>query len=155
MGAAASAALASPHNNELLLFYTLLELTIIVLAGRLGGGVARRWGQSAAVGEIIIGILLGPSLFGWLSPRSFDFVFHSAPPEALQVLSGLGLVLLMFQIGLEFDFSHLRQSANRAAVVRVSTACLVLPFAAGFALALAMAPAGAAPGARINLALFV
>jgi len=155
MSTAASAALATPHKNELLLFYTLLELTLIVLAGRLGGAAARRFGQSAAVGEIIIGILLGPSLFGWLSPRSFDFVFHSAPPEALQVLSSLGLVLLMFQIGLEFDFAHLRQSANRAAVVRVSTACLVLPFAAGFALALAMAPAGASQGARINLALFV
>jgi Kef-type K+ transport system membrane component KefB len=155
MSSTAGAALATPHKNELLLFYTLLELTLIVLAGRLGGGVARRFGQSAAVGEIIIGILLGPSLFGWLSPRSFDFVFHSAPPEALQVLSSLGLVLLMFQIGLEFDFSHLRQSTNRAAAARVSVACLVLPFAAGFALALAMTPAGASQGARIDLALFV
>src|ERR1700735_4059232 len=104
MSSTVAAGLASPHKNELLLFYTLLELTLIVLAGRLGGVVARRFGQSAAVGEIIIGILLGPSLFGWLSPRSFDFVFHSAPPEAFQVLSSLGLVLLMFQIGLEFDF---------------------------------------------------
>jgi Kef-type K+ transport system membrane component KefB len=155
MSSSASAALGSPHKNELLLFYTLLELTLIVLAGRLGGTVARRCGQSAAVGEIIIGILLGPSLFGWLSPHAFDFVFHSAPPEALQVLSSLGLVLLMFQIGLEFDFAHLRQSTNRAAVVRVSAACLVLPFAAGFALALAMTPAAATAGARINMALFV
>ena len=155
MSTAASAALASPHKNELLLFYTLLQLTVIVLAGRLGGAVARRCGQSAAVGEIIIGILLGPSLFGWLSPRAFDTVFHSAPPEALQVLSSLGLVLLMFQIGLEFDFSHLRQSTNRAAVVRVSAACMVLPFAAGFALALAMIPASASTGARIDSALFV
>jgi Kef-type K+ transport system membrane component KefB len=155
MSASASAALASPHKNELLLSYTLLELTLIVLAGRLGGAVARRCGQSAAVGEIIVGILLGPSLFGWLSPRTFDFVFHSAPPEPLQVLSSLGLVLLMFQIGLEFDFGHLRQATNRAAVARVSAACLVLPFAAGFALALAMTPAGASPGARIDLALFV
>ncbi len=155
MSSTAGAALATPHRNELLLFFTLLELTLIVLAGRLGGVVARRFGQSAAVGEIIIGILLGPSLFGWLSPRSFDFVFHSAPPEALQVLSSLGLVLLMFQIGLEFDFSHLRQSTNRAAAARVSVACLVLPFAAGFAIALAMTPAGASQGARIDLALFV
>jgi Kef-type K+ transport system membrane component KefB len=155
MGTTTGAALASPHKNELLVFYTLLELTVIVLAGRLGGAVARRFGQSAAVGEIIIGILLGPSLFGWLSPRAFDFVFHTAPPEPLQVLSSLGLVLLMFQIGLEFDFAHLRQSTNRAAVVRVSVACLVLPFAAGFGLGLAMTPAGAAQGARIDLALFV
>jgi len=155
MSGTASAALASPHKNELLLFYTLLELTLIVISGRLGGAVARRCGQSVVVGEIIIGILLGPSLFGWLSPHAFELVFHSAPAEALQVLSSLGLVLLMFQIGLEFDFAHLRQSTNRAAVVRVSVACLALPFAAGFALALAMAPPGASAGARINLALFV
>jgi Kef-type K+ transport system membrane component KefB len=71
------------------------------------------------------------------------------------VLSGLGLVLLMFQIGLEFDFSHLRQSTNRTAVMRVSVACMVLPFAAGFALALAMIPASASAGARIDSALFV
>jgi len=155
MSAAAGAALASPHKSELLLFHTLLELTVIVLAGRLGGAVARRFGQSAAVGEIIIGILLGPSLFGWLSPRAFDLVFHAAPPEPLQVLSSLGLVLLMFQIGLQFDFAHLRESANRAAVIRVSVACLVLPFAAGFALTLAMTPAGASEGTRIDSALFV
>lgn len=75
MSTAARAALAGPHQNELLLFDTLLQLTVIVLAGRLGGAVARRCGQSAAVGEIVIGILLGPSLFGWLSPRAFDTVF--------------------------------------------------------------------------------
>ena len=47
------------QKNELILFYTLLELTIIVVAGRVGGALARRIGQSAAVGEIIVGILLG------------------------------------------------------------------------------------------------
>jgi hypothetical protein len=45
------AALAGPHKHELLLVYTLLQLTVIVLAGRIGGAVARRYGQSAAVGE--------------------------------------------------------------------------------------------------------
>ena len=63
-------ALAGPHKTELLLFYTLLELAVIILAGRAGGAIARRCGQSSAVGEIIVGILLGPSLFGWVAPRS-------------------------------------------------------------------------------------
>jgi len=149
------AALAAPHKHELLLFYTLLQLTVIVLAGRIGGALARRYGQSAAVGEILIGILLGPSLFGWIAPQAFDLVFHSAPPEGLQILSGLGLVLLMFQIGMEFDFAHLTQSASRAAVLRVSLACLVLPFAGGFALAYFTTPGEAPPAARLNSALFV
>ena len=91
------------HANEKLLFFILLELAIIVLAGRLGGALARRCGQTAAVGEIILGILLGPSLFGVLSPAGFAFVFHSAPPEPMLILSSLGLVLLMFQVGLEFE----------------------------------------------------
>jgi Kef-type K+ transport system membrane component KefB len=148
------AAATGAQKNELILFYTLLELTIIVIAGRAGGALARRIGQSAAVGEIIVGILLGPSLFGLLAPHAFDFVFHSAPPEPLTVLSNLGLVLLMFQIGMEFDFSHLTETANRAAVLRISIACLTLPFAGGFGLGMLIAH-GAPPAARINTALFV
>lgn len=142
-------------KSELLLFYTLLELTVIVLAGRVGGAIAKRCGQSTAVGEIIIGILLGPSLFGLIAPNTFEFVFHSAPPEALQILSGLGLILLMFQIGMEFDFAHLTRSSNRSAVVRVSLACLVLPFAGGFALGYFAMPASLQPAGRLNCALFV
>ena len=127
-------AAVATHTNELLLYFTLLELTVIVLAGRVGGALASRCGQSPAVGEIVIGILLGPSLFGLVAPHAFDYVFHSAPPQPLNVLSSLGLVLLMFQIGLEFDFSHLSERMNRTALLRVATACLVLPFACGFAL---------------------
>ncbi len=149
-----AAAVAGTHRNELLLFYTLLELTLIVLAGRIGGGLAKRFGQSTAVGEIIIGICLGPSLFGLLAPHVFDYVFHSAPAEPLTILSNLGLVLLMFQIGLEFDFSHLTERVNRAAVLRVSIACLALPFACGFALGLFIAESSS-PAARINTALFI
>jgi Kef-type K+ transport system membrane component KefB len=155
MTSPSAAALAGAHKNELLLLLTLLQLTVIVLAGRVGGAIAQRYGQSAAVGEIVIGILLGPSLFGWLAPQAFDFIFHSAPPEALQILSGLGLVLLMFQIGMEFDFTHLTDATNRAAVLRVSTACLALPFAGGFALAYATAPGEAPPAARLDSALFI
>jgi Kef-type K+ transport system membrane component KefB len=147
--------ITGPQKTELLLFYTLLELAVIVLAGRVGGAIARRCGQSAAVGEIIVGILLGPSLFGWLAPGAFDVVFHSAPPEPLQILSGLGLILLLFQIGMEFDFAHLTERRNRAAVLRVSAACLCLPFASGLALGYWMASSAMPPGARIDSALFV
>jgi hypothetical protein len=149
-----AAAVTGTHKNELMLFFTLLELTLIILAGRIGGALAKRGGQSAAVGEIIIGIALGPSLFGLLAPRAFDYVFHSAPPEPLTILSNLGLVLLMFQIGLEFDFAHLTERVNRAAVLRVSIACLALPFACGLILGLYVAE-NASPAARINTALFV
>ena len=94
------------HKAEAVLFFTLLQLTVVVLAGRIGSSLAVRFGQSTAVGEIIVGILLGPSLFGLLAPGTFNYVFHSAPGEPMQVLSQIGLIFLMFQIGLEFNFVY-------------------------------------------------
>ena len=153
--ASGTVAAVGAHKNELLLFFTLLELTIIVLAGRIGGAIAVRFNQAPAVGEIVIGILLGPSLFGWLAPHPFNLVFHSVPPEPLLILSQLGLILLMFQIGLEFDFAHLTERTNRAAVARVSIACLALPFASGFSLGYELPDSLALPSVRLNTALFV
>jgi Kef-type K+ transport system membrane component KefB len=143
------------HKNEALLFFTLLELAIIVSAARLAAALARRLGQSAVVGEIVAGILLGPSLLGWLAPRAFDYIFSSAPPEPLQTLSGVALVLLMFQIGLEFDFSQLMARANRTVALRVGTACLAVPFAVGLAFGYYSAPTLSAQANRLDSALFV
>ena len=120
------------HKTEALLFFTLLQLTVIVLAARIGATVAVRIGQTAAVGEIIVGNLLGPSLFGWLAPDVFQYVFHSGSPEPMQMLSQIGLVLLMFQIDLEFDFSHLNERRNRKAMLWAAAASLIAPFALGY-----------------------
>jgi len=149
------AGLADVHGHETILFFILLQLAIIVVAGRLGGALARRLGQTAAVGEIVLGILLGPSFFGAIAPAPFAFVFHSAPPEPMLVLSGLGLVLLMFQVGLEFDFAHLTSRLNRAAVASVSIASLLLPFAVGFGFGLWSAPALSPRARPLDSALFV
>lgn len=128
------------HQTEALLFFTLLQLTLIVLAARLGGELAQRVGQSPAVGEIIVGILLGPSLFGLLAPALFQTVFHSTPAAPMQMLSQIGLVLLMFQIGLEFDFAHLIERNNRRAVTLIATASMAAPFALGFGFGYFSAP---------------
>jgi len=117
-----------------------LQLTVIVLAGRLGGEIAHRVGQSPAVGEIIVGILLGPSLFGLLAPELFEYVFRSTPPAPMQMLSQIGLILLMFQIGLEFDFAHLTERHNRRAVTYIASASMLVPFALGFGFGYATAP---------------
>lgn len=143
------------HKAETLLFFTLLQLTVVVLAGRLGSGTARRLGQSAAVGEIVIGILLGPSLFGWLAPGAFGYVFRSVPGEPMQVLSQLGLILLMFQIGLEFDFAHLTERRHRRAVWWVAGAGLAAPFVLGAAVGWMGAPVLVGQGDRLATALFV
>ncbi len=148
-------ALVTVHRNEALLFFTLLQLTVIVAAGRLGEALAVRCRQAPVVGAIVAGILLGPSLFGWLAPGAFTFVFKSSAPEPLQVLSGLGLVLVMFQVGLEFDFSHLNERINRHAVLTIATAILVVPFAIGLGFGFYSAPVLSPDADRLHSALFV
>ncbi len=155
MSVSNTVATLSVHKTETLLFFTLLELAVIVVAGRIGGLLANRCGQAAVVGEILIGVALGPSFFGWLAPDTFATVFRSANPEPLQMLSGLGLVLLMFQIGLEFDFSHLRQRAHRSTALRVAVASLALPFVIGLAVGYYTAPILSPAADRNYSALFI
>ncbi len=150
-----SAATIAVHQTELLLFFTLLQLTVIILAARLGGGIAQRLGQSPAVGEIIVGILLGPSLFGLLAPAAFAYVFRSVPPAPMQMLSQIGLILLMFQIGLEFDFAHLLDRQHRRAVTYIATASMVAPFVLGFGFGYATAPLLSPGSDPITSALFI
>lgn len=155
MSAQSELALSGAHKTEALLFFTLLQLTIIILAGRFGSETAKRFGQSAAVGEIIFGILLGPSLFGKLTPEAFNFVFRSSPPEPIQILSQIGLILLMFQIGLEFDFSHLNERANRKVVASVASASLILPFVLGLLFGYYSAPILSPEADPLASALFI
>jgi len=70
----------------------------------------RRLGQPGVIGKIIAGLLLGPSLFGHLFPQASAFLFAApgvGPPTT--IISQIGLVLLMFQIGADFEFGHLTQ----------------------------------------------
>lgn len=138
------------HTNELVLSATLLQLAAIVLAARLGGSVAVRVGQSRVVGEIVTGLLLGPSLLGWLAPGLFGVLFQAStlPVDAAQgvkaamgVLSQLGLVLLMFQIGMAFEFQQLADRSQQRAVLFITGLGLVVPFALGLGLGLVSAPA--------------
>jgi Kef-type K+ transport system membrane component KefB len=154
-GPATHAAATGVHATESLLFLVLMQLVVIVASARVGSAVARRFGQSAAVGEIIVGILLGPSLFGLVAPDVFSYVFRSAPPEPMQMLSQVGLLLLMFQIGLEFDFSHLALARNRKAVGAVAAATLAAPFVLGLGFGYVSAPI-LSPGVhRMATALYV
>jgi Kef-type K+ transport system membrane component KefB len=146
---------SATHQNEALLFFTLLQLVIIVIMGRVGGELATRFSQSRSVGEIVIGILLGPSLFGLLAPDVFQYVFKSSSPQPMFILSQIGLVLLMFQIGLEFDFSHLTAKDNRGAVMRIAATGIVLPFALGFAFGYYTAPLLSPQADHLASGLFV
>jgi Kef-type K+ transport system membrane component KefB len=147
--------ISSVHHSEMLLYFVLLQLIIIVIAGRVGSILALQCRQNAAVGEIIVGILLGPSLLGWLASDLFQYVFKSVSAEPLMILSQVGLLLLMFQIGLEFDFGHLTEKRNRKAVLWVSVVGVILPFALGIGFGFISWDVLSPKGDKISYALFV
>jgi Kef-type K+ transport system membrane component KefB len=132
----------------------LLALLVVLAAARLVGRVFRGIGQPPVVGEMLAGILLGPSLLGALAPEVSAFLF---PPSALRLLEALaqvGVVLYMFLVGLELDTTLLRD--RRRASVAISHASIVAPFLLGAALALWLHPTLAPPGVPFTVfALFL
>ncbi len=112
----------------------IAQIMAIVLVARLIGLLARRFGQPMVVAEITAGILLGPSVLGWLLPEVSAALFAPDSLELLQVVSNLGLVLFMFLVGLEFDPSSSRGRGHVALLV--SQATFVVPLALGVLLAL-------------------
>lgn len=128
-----------------LILPVLVQLAVIVAAARACGMLARTLGQPAVVGEIVAGLLLGRSLFAWVWPAGFAAVFEptlpgvppdltaAAFPKIFQALSQIGLVLLMFLVGLEFHTEHLRATGLAAAAV--AAAGVGVPFALGVGLA--------------------
>jgi Kef-type K+ transport system membrane component KefB len=120
-----------------------VQLILIVLLARLCGMVAKRAGQPAVVGEMIAGILLGPSLLGWLWPGFFQFVFSASSLGTLRLLSQVGVCLFMFVVGMELDVNLLRNQARTA--VLVSQVSILLPYLLGAATALFLFPSMAAP----------
>jgi len=112
----------------------LLQIVVIVLATRIVGAVFSRIGQPAVIGEMVAGILLGPSLLGLLVPRVQAFIFPVASLNALMLLSQIGVILFMFVVGTELDLQSLRQKTQAAVVV--SHASIVAPFFLGVAFSL-------------------
>jgi Kef-type K+ transport system membrane component KefB len=125
---------SSVHHLENLLFFTLLQLVVIILMARVANLAARKIGQPGAVGEMVAGLILGPSLLGALFPGAFGWLFKSVSSEPITIISQLGLTLLMFQIGMDFEFKHLKSSGNRRALFGISIGSIALPFAGGFLL---------------------
>ncbi len=121
------------HSVAEITAYVFLDLAVIMVIARLMGRLAVKAGQPAVIGEIIAGILLGPTLLGAL-PGDLDTALF--PPDVrpyLNVLAQLGLVLFMFLVGLEVDLSFIR--GREKVAVSVSVASIVLPFALGVLLA--------------------
>lgn len=116
--------------------FVFLDIALIVVVARLMGALFRRIRQPAVVGEIIAGILLGPTLLGAFPGQLDEKLFPLDARPYLKVVAELGLVIFMFIVGLELDLALIRGKERVAAVI--SATSVVLPFALGFALAVVL-----------------
>ena len=119
----------NPTEIESHLKLVLIEWTVIIAAAWAFGRLARRVGQPLAVGEILAGILLGPSALGAVWPGDWPVLFPPETQQSLELLGKLGLILLLFQVGMEFDYGHLRSRSRT--VTAVSILGIVAPFLIG------------------------
>jgi K+:H+ antiporter len=118
--------------------HVLIALLTIMVASRLLGGLFRHLGQPPVIGEVIAGIVLGPSLLGSVAPEVMAVVLPAQVTPFLGVLSQVGVILFMFTVGLELDTALLRQRTH--ATVAVSHASIMAPFLLGGCLALFLYP---------------
>jgi Kef-type K+ transport system membrane component KefB len=118
--------------------HLLLALAAVVTAGKLLGLLFRRFGQPPVIGEVVGGILLGPSLLGALAPRAYEYLLPTEVAPTLGVVAQIGVLIYMFLIGLELNPELLRNRLNTT--VAISHASIVVPFVLGAALALYLYP---------------
>jgi Kef-type K+ transport system membrane component KefB len=132
----------------------LLQIITIIVAARLFGWLFPRIGQPPVMGEMVAGIVLGPSLLGLLSAQTMAFLFPPSSMATLSLLSQIGVVLFMFVVGMELDLQHLREKA--AAAIMVSHASIIVPFLLGASLSLVIyAPLAPANTSFTAFALFM
>src|SRR5262245_23479739 len=118
--------------------HVLIALTAVLIAGRIVGALFRYIGQPPVIGEVVGGILLGPSFLGRVWPEAAAFILPPSVAPNLGMIAQLGVVLYMFLVGLELNPSVLRARAH--ATVAVSHASILAPFVLGSALALFLYP---------------
>lgn len=126
------------HYSVDTLLHVLLALALIIVAARLLGAVFKHFGQPPVIGEVIAGILLGPSLLGQVWPAGTDYLLPQSIVPLLQVIAQLGIILFMFLVGVELNPAHMRRSSS--AVIGISHSSIVIPFLLGGAASLVLYP---------------
>ncbi|MFP5438727.1 MAG: cation:proton antiporter [Bacteroidia bacterium] len=121
------------HNLSHPLALLLVQIITILFVARFFAWICKKIGQPTVIGEMIAGIVLGPSLVGTFFPEYSALLFPAASLGNLQFLSQIGLILFMYVIGMELDLSVLRNKAKDAVVI--SHASIIIPFTMGIILA--------------------
>jgi Kef-type K+ transport system membrane component KefB len=142
------------HNLQDPLAILLAQIVTIIIVARFFGWVFKKIGQPTVIGEIIAGIVLGPSLLGMYFPEFSATLFPVESLGNLKFLSQIGLILFMFVIGMELDLKVLKNKANEAVVI--SHASIIFPFALGIGLAYFVYESFAPEGVKfLSFALFM
>ncbi|SEJ13755.1 cation:proton antiporter [Flavobacterium terrigena] len=121
------------HNVTHPLAILLAQIVTIILVARFFGLICKKIGQPSVVGEIIAGIVLGPSFFGNYLKECSDVLFPDSSLDNLKFLSQIGLIFFMFVVGMELDLKVLRNKAKEAVII--SHASIIIPFTLGLVLA--------------------
>src|ERR1700754_641333 len=132
----------------------LMQIVVALAVAGLFSRLFRRIGQPPVMGEMIAGIVLGPSVLGYFFPQVMSFLFPPASLETLRLLSQIGVVLFMFIVGMELNVRHVKEKGSAA--VMISHVSIIVPFVLGTGLALFLYRGLAPPGTSFSaFALFI
>ncbi|SFK15490.1 cation:proton antiporter [Bradyrhizobium sp. Gha] len=115
-------------------FLLVTQIVLLIAIGRGLGEIMQRIGQPSVIGELLAGIILGPSLFGWIWPEAQAAIFPKTPEQKamLDGIAQVGILLLLLLTGMETDLKLVRKVGKAA--IAISIAGILVPFACGFAL---------------------
>jgi Kef-type K+ transport system membrane component KefB/nucleotide-binding universal stress UspA family protein len=145
-----------PHLSEIQVLRFLAQFTLLFATARVLADVMKRLGQATVIGELLSGIVLGPSLLGHIAPAAYRLLFPSdaTTDHLLEAVAWIGVIMLLLYTGLETDLGIVR-SVGRASV-KVSLLGIVIPWLLGFALGWRIPAAYlAAPNQRLIFSLFI
>ncbi|QIK61331.1 cation/H(+) antiporter [Dysgonomonas sp. HDW5A] len=132
----------------------ILQIIVILCFVRLFGWICQKIGQPTVIGEIIAGIVLGPSLLGAFFPEMSDLIFPASSIGSIKLLSEIGLILFMFIVGMELDLKVLKNRANDA--ILISHSCIAILFTLGTVFSYFIYPYFSHPNSHfVSFALFM
>ncbi|HLW69931.1 MAG TPA: cation:proton antiporter [Candidatus Binataceae bacterium] len=145
-----------PHLNEVQVLRLLVQFTLLFVGARVLADVMKRLGQATVIGELLAGIVLGPSLLGHVAPVAYRLLFPADPlsDHLLEALAWIGVIMLLLYTGLETDLEIIRGVGRSAAII--SALGILIPWTSGFLLGWEIPAAYlAAPNQRLIFSLFL